>query len=122
MDKSIKTDNKNKHLYNVWDIFSIIFNIFLSIIYIPVSTTSLIMLLFVWDIHSQTAFDLFKGIIATILVLMIPASCILGISLSILLRIRGKKKESLWVQFIPIPIFLICVTLIGLITHIQIPL
>lgn len=100
----VKNQSKGERLNNKLDKVGAIFNIVLSILYIPLSYIS-IMMVMVSDVFSAN--QLYNNLISIFCYITItfPLICIISIALSVILRIKGKSIASFRIQFLPLVVF-----------------
>lgn len=106
---------KKGYAYNSLDQKGIIFNIVLSVLYVPLSIAG-IFTLFFWDAPT-TDYSTLKLMLLDIVTgigFSIPVFSLAAIVASIVARKRGKSKFSFIIQFLPIPIFVILLAFIFL--------
>ena len=100
---------KKDYEYNELDKKGVVFNIILSVIYIPMSIAGVFTVFFADNLSGFTQTKLALLYIAIYIGLSIPLASIVSIFTSVVARKRGKSKFSFAVQFIPIAIFIIAV-------------
>ena len=106
--------------YNRLDKLGFIFNIILSVLYIPIS------LFGIFSLFAADSMFMYPETIQKIIDLMItvgvslPFLSVLGIALSVLFRRKGKSILSFIVQFVPLILFLIMVVTFEVVSHVQI--
>lgn len=98
---------KNKQSNNKLDEMGRIFNIVLSVLYIPLSFFSIIMGLFIWDSPLKNELDKTIRTIVTYVSIPMPLICITSIVLSTMLRKKRMSKLSFCMQFLPIALFIL---------------
>lgn len=113
---AIFTTKKNNYEYNSLDKKGVVFNIVLSIIYIPLSIMG-IFTIFFFDAPTTNYSALKMSLLYTITYLgfSIPILSIAGIFTSVIMRRRGKSKFSFIIQFLPLLVFVIMLILISFI-------
>ena len=103
---------KKEYEYNSLDKKGVIFNVILSIIYVPLSIMGFFTIFFA-DAPAEINSSL-KNLLIDIIIWIgfsIPLLSIASIFTSILARKRGKSKFSFIIQFLPIPVFVIMLIL-----------
>lgn len=109
-----------KENYNKLDKTGFIFNIILSILYVPISLYG-IFSVFAADIMFMYSNTIQKIIeLMTIIGITLPFVSVLGIVLSVIFRKIGKRILSFTIQFIPLVLFVIMVVTFELISGIQV--
>ena len=106
--------------YNKLDKAGFIFNIILSVLYVPMSLYG-IFSLFAADImfmYSETIQIIIKLMIT--IGITLPFVSVLGIVLSVIFRKKGKQILSFTIQFIPLILFIVIVVTFELISNIQV--
>lgn len=108
-----------KENYNSLDKLSFIFNIILSILYVPMSLYG------IFSLFAADSMFMYSKTIQKVIELMItigttlPFASVIGIVLSVVFRKKGKRILSLIIQFIPLMLFVIMVVPFELISNIQ---
>ena len=108
-----------KEKYNSLDKLSFIFNIILSILYVPMSLYG------IFSLFAADSMFMYSKTIQKVIELMItigttlPLASVIGIVLSVVFRKKGKRILSLIIQFIPLMLFVIMVVPFELISNIQ---
>lgn len=103
---------KKEYEYNSLDKKGVIFNIILSIIYVPFSIMGVFTIFFA-DAPAEMNSSL-KNLLIEIIIwfgFSIPLLSIASIFTSVLARKRGKSKFSFVIQFLPIPVFVVMLIL-----------
>ena len=109
-----------KGKYNKLDKIGFIFNIILSILYVPMSLYG------IFSVFAADSMFMYSETIQKIIDLMItigitlPFVSVLGILLSVIFRKKGKRILSFTIQFIPLILFIVIVVTFGLISNIQV--
>ena len=108
--------------YNKLDKIGFIFNIILSILYVPISLYGIFSLfaadsMFMYSETIQKIIDLIITIGITL-----PFVSVLGIVLSVIFRKKGKRILSFIIQFVPLLLFAIMVVTFELVSNIQLSL
>ena len=109
-----------KENYNKLDKIGFIFNIILSVLYVPMSLYG-IFSLFAADsmfMHSETIQKIIDLMIT--IGITLPFVSVLGIVLSVIFRKKGKRILSFTIQFIPLILFIVIVVTFELISNIQV--
>ena len=103
---------KKEYEYNSLDKKGVIFNVILSIIYVPLSIMGIFTMFFA-DAPAEINSSLKNSLIDIIIRLgfSIPPLSITSIFTSVLTRKRGKSKFSFIIQFLPIPVFVVMLIL-----------
>ena len=109
-----------KENYNKLDKIGFIFNIILSVLYVPMSLYGIFSLfaadsMFMYSETIQKIIDLMITIGITL-----PFVSVLGIVLSVIFRKKGKRILSFTIQFIPLILFIVMVVTFELISNIQV--
>ncbi len=109
-----------KENYNKLDKIGFIFNIILSVLYVPMSLYGIFSLfaadsMFMYSETIQKIIDLMITIGITL-----PFVSVLGIVLSVIFRKKGKRILSFTIQFIPLILFIVIVVTFELISNIQV--
>ena len=109
-----------KENYNKLDKIGFIFNIILSVLYVPMSLCGIFFLfaadsMFMYSETIQKIIDLMITIGITL-----PFVSVLGIVLSVIFRKKGKRILSFTIQFIPLILFIVIVVTFELISNIQV--
>ena len=109
-----------KENYNKLDKIGFIFNIILSVLYVPMSLYGIFSLfaadsMFMYSETIQKIIDLMITIGITL-----PYVSVLGIVLSVIFRKKGKRILSFTIQFIPLILFIVIVVTFELISNIQV--
>ena len=109
-----------KENYNKLDKIGFIFNIILSVLYVPMSLCGIFSLfaadsMFMYSETIQKIIDLMITIGITL-----PFVSVLGIVLSVIFRKKGKRILSFTIQFIPLILFIVMVVTFELISNIQV--
>ncbi len=109
-----------KENYNKLDKTGFIFNIILSVLYVPMSLYGIFSLfaadsMFMYSETIQKIIDLMITIGITL-----PFVSVLGIVLSVIFRKKGKRILSFIIQFIPLILFIVIVVTFELISNIQV--
>ena len=109
-----------KENYNKLDKIGFIFNIILSVLYVPMSLCGIFSLfaadsMFMYSETIQKIIDLMITIGITL-----PFVSVLGILLSVIFRKKGKRILSFTIQFIPLILFIVIVVTFELISNIQV--
>ena len=109
-----------KENYNKLDKIGFIFNIILSVLYVPMSLYGIFFLfaadsMFMYSETIQKIIDLMITIGITL-----PFVSVLGIVLSVIFRKKGKRILSFTIQFIPLILFIVMVVTFELISNIQV--
>ena len=86
-------------------------NIVLSVFYIPFSLFSMTAGIFAWDSPIKNEVDRITRTIASNVLLPMPFICISSIVLSIILRKIRLSKLSFFIQFLPIVLFILIISL-----------
>ena len=108
-----------KENYNRLDKLSFIFNIILSILYVPMSLYG------IFSLFAADSMFMYSETIQKIIELMItmgitlPFASVIGIVLSVVFRKKGKRILGFTIQFIPLVLFVIMVVTFELISNIQ---
>lgn len=111
----IVISKKNK--YKKLDKLGIIFNIILSILYIPISLYG------VFSVFFADSMDMYSKTIQNIIYVMItvgvrlPFISVFSIVLSVILRKKGKRILGFIIQFIPLILFIIMIITFEFISH-----
>lgn len=105
------TKRKEDKPYNDLDKYCILLNIVLSLVYIPLSLVAIVLAGFMWDSPPENWIDRIILIIVSYTFLLSPLTSIVSITLSVVLRKRGKSKLSFYIQFAPIAIPILTVLL-----------
>ena len=103
---------KKEYEYNSLDKKSVIFNVILSIIYVPFSIMGVFTIFFA-DAPAEINSSL-KNLLIDIIIWLgfsIPLLSAASIFTSVLARKRGKSKFSFIIQFLPIPVFVVMLIL-----------
>ena len=103
---------KKEYEYNSLDKKGVIFNVILSIIYVPLSIMGFFTIFFA-DAPAEINSSL-KNLLIDIIIWLgfsIPLLSIASIFASVLARKRGKSKFSFIIQFLPIPVFVVMLIL-----------
>ena len=109
-----------KENYNKLDKIGFIFNIILSVLYVPMSLYG------IFSLFAADSMFMYSETIQKIIELMItigitlPFASVLGIVLSIIFRKKGKRILSFTIQFIPLILFIVMVVTFELISNIQV--
>ena len=109
-----------KENYNKLDKIGFIFNIILSVLYVPMSLYG------TFYIFAVDRMSLYSATIQKIIALMIkmgvtlPYISVLGIVLSVIFRKKGKRILSFTIQFVPLILFVIMVVTFELISNVQV--
>lgn len=109
-----------KENYTKLDKIGFIFNIILSVLYVPMS------LFGIFSLFSADGMFMYSETIQKVIALMItiaitlPFASVLGILLSIVFRKKGKRILGFIIQFIPLVLFVIMVVTFELIGNIQV--
>ncbi len=109
-----------KENYNKLDKIGFIFNIILSILYVPMSLYG------IFSLFAADSMFMYSEIIQKIIELMItigmtlPFVSVLGIVLSVIFRKKGKRILGFTIQFIPLMFFVIMVVTFELISNVQV--
>ena len=109
-----------KENYNKLDKIGFIFNIILSVLYVPMSLYG------IFSIFAADSMFMYSETIQKIIDLMItsgitlPFVSVLGIVLSVIFRKKGKRILSFTIQFIPLILFIVIVVTFELISNIQV--
>ncbi|MBE6632332.1 MAG: hypothetical protein E7623_06495 [Ruminococcaceae bacterium] len=116
----IGTVMPKKENYNKLDKIGFIFNIILSVLYVPMSLYGVFSLfaadiMFMYSETIQKIIDLMITIGITL-----PFVSVLGIVLSVIFRKKGKRILSFTIQFIPLIPFIVMVVTFELISNIQV--
>ncbi len=100
-------NNENDSVRKI-DKVGMLFNIILSIIYVPMSFVGMLGIMMSDGIISTTN-QLYANLISIFCYISMatPILCIAGIILSIMLRKRGKSILAFFIQFMPLIIFLL---------------
>ncbi len=109
-----------KENYNKLDNTGFIFNIILSVLYIPMSLYG-IFSLFAADsmfMYSETIQKIIHFMIT--IGISLPIVSVLGIVLSVILRKKGKRILSFIIQFVPLILFVVMVVAFELISNIEV--
>ncbi len=103
---------KNDYEYNSLDKKGVIFNIILSVVYVPLSIMG-VFTIFFWDAPTTNYSELKILLldIVTWIGLFIPLLSIASIFTSAIARKRGKSKFSFIIQFLPILAFVVMLIL-----------
>ena len=109
-----------KESYNKLDKTGIIFNIILSIIYVPISLYGIFSLfaadsMFMYSETIQKVIDLMITIGITL-----PFVSVLGIMFSVVFRKKGKRILSFTIQFVPLILFIVMVVTFEFISNLQV--
>ena len=107
---AILVPEKKGYKYTSLDKKGIVFNILLSIIYIPMSIAGLFTIFF-WD-SPITDYSELKRLLLNIVTWVgfsIPLLSIVSIFTSVVARRRGKSKFSFTIQFLPILVFIVMI-------------
>ena len=109
-----------KENYNKLDKIGFIFNIILSVLYVPMSLYGIFSLfaadsMFMYSETIQKIIDLMITIGITL-----PFVSVLGIVLSVIFRKKGKRILSFTIQFIPLILFVVMVVTFELLSNIQV--
>ena len=109
-----------KENYNKLDKIGFIFNIILSVLYVPMSLYGIFSLfaadsMFMYSETIQKIIDLMITIGITL-----PFVSVLGIVLSVIFRKKGKRILSFTIQFVPLILFVIMVVTFELISNVQV--
>jgi len=102
-----KIKGEDKYSNKKLDKVGIIFNSLLSILYIPLSLLSIVMGFFIWDAPLMNELDRIIRTIVTNISISMPFISIVSITLSIVLRKKGKSILSFCIQFLPIVMFIL---------------
>jgi len=106
--------------YNKLDRIGFIFNIILSILYVPMSLYG------IFSFFAADSMFRYSKEIQKIIELMItvgttlPFISVLGIALSVVFRKNGKRILGFTIQFVPLIIFVIMVVIFELISNVQV--
>lgn len=109
-----------KEYYTKLDKIGFIFNIILSILYVPMSLYG------IFSLFAADSMFMYSKTIQKIIELMItvgitlPFASVLGIVFSVVLRKKGRRILSFTIQFIPLILFAIMVVTFELISNIQV--
>lgn len=104
---------KKGYEYNALDKKGVIFNIILSVIYVPLSLMGMFTIFFA-DAPT-TDYSVLKESLLSVVIyigLSIPILSIASIFTSVVARKKGKSKFSFIIQFLPIPIFVVMMILV----------
>ena len=109
-----------KEYYTKLDKIGFIFNIILSVLYVPMSLCGIFFLfsadsMFMYSETIQKIIDLMITIGITL-----PFVSVLGILLSVIFRKKGKRILGFTIQFIPLVLFVIMVVTFELISNVQV--
>lgn len=109
-----------KESYNKLDKTGFIFNIILSILYVPISLYGIFSLfaadsMFMYSETIQKVIDLMITIGITL-----PFVSVLGIVFSVVFRKKGKRILSFTIQFVPLILFIVMVVTFELISNVQV--
>jgi|GEM_PF-6062986 hypothetical protein len=102
---------EDEKFVNKFDRIGKILNIGLSVFYIPFSLFSMTVGIFIWDSPIKNELDKSTRTIVSNVSLPMPLICIGSIVLSIILRKNGLSKLSFFVQFLPIVLFMLVMSL-----------
>ncbi|HCT65099.1 MAG TPA: hypothetical protein DIC60_07570 [Lachnospiraceae bacterium] len=102
---------EDEKFVNKFDRIGKILNIGLSVFYIPFSLFSMTVGIFIWDSPIKNELDKSTRTIVSNVSLPMPLICIASIVLSVILRKNGLSKLSFFVQFLPIVIFMLVMSL-----------
>ena len=109
-----------KESYNKLDKTGFIFNIILSILYVPISLYG------IFSLFAADSMFMYSNTIQKIIELMItigitlPFVSVLGIVLSVVFRKKGKRILSFTIQFVPLILFIVMVATFELISNVQV--
>ena len=109
-----------KENYTKLDKIGFIFNIILSILYVPMSLYG------IFSLFAADSMFMYSKTIQKIIELMItigitlPFASVLGIVLSVIFRKKGKRILGFIIQFIPLVLFVIMVVTFELISNVQV--
>lgn len=109
-----------KDNYKNLDRIGFIFNIILSVLYVPLSLYGIFSLFFADSMfmYSETIQKIIELMIA--IGITLPFVSVLSIVFSVVFRKKGKQILSFTVQFIPLVLFAVMVVTFGLISNIQV--
>ena len=97
---------KKGYKYNSLDKTGVVFNIVLSVLYVPLSLMGLFTVFFA-DAPSEMYSSLRNMFVSVIIAvgISVPLLSVAGIFTSIVTRKRGRSKFSFVIQFLPLPFF-----------------
>jgi len=99
---------KIAHLNSKLDKVGVIFNTVLSILYFPLSAFSMLMFMASEaTIGATNQLYIMLIRIFCYITITVPLICIISITLSVILRIKGKSIASFCIQFLPIIVFIL---------------
>ena len=113
-------DIPRKENYTKLDKIGFIFNIILSILYVPMSLYG------IFSLFAADSMFMYSKTIQKIIELMItigitlPFASVLGIVLSVIFRKKGKRILGFTIQFIPLVLFVIMIVTFELISNVQV--
>lgn len=102
-----KTKNKKSTSNNEDNENGLAFNILFSLIYIPLSLFCVLIAGFIWDSPLKNELDKITRTIVSYVLMLMPLISIISITISIILRKRGKKTLSFNIQILPIVILIL---------------